>query len=155
MPSTRTPCRNATWPALGALAPVSGPSRLSAFEAAAADDKIAKSVIYLAYFVIAWNKMHGSTRHPATSSAPPATARAGRFDGHHTAEQFVSELPAASKGLFSEDFPDQIRKPDGVLTDKLRPMDNTCEAVDQPTMERAGRACFRPHADLVRGQCHT
>jgi hypothetical protein len=51
----------------------------------------------------------------------------GLFDGHHTAGQIVSELPATSKDLFTEDFLNKIRKPDGVLKDKLRPMDNTCD----------------------------
>ncbi|WP_223184253.1 hypothetical protein [Streptomyces sp. CBMA152] len=48
------------------------------------------------------------------------------FDGYHPAKQIVSELPAASKDLFTEDFLNKIRKPDGVLKNKLRPMDNTC-----------------------------
>lgn len=113
---------------LGALAPVSGPFNLSAFEAAAANDKIAKSGIYLAYFVTAWNKMYGLYASPGDAFRSPYDSKVeGLFDGHHTAEQIVSELPAASKDLFTEDFLNKIRKPDGVLKDRLRPMDNTCD----------------------------
>ncbi|MFF7725782.1 lipase family protein [Streptomyces sp. NPDC008001] len=113
---------------LGALAPVSGPYNLSAFEAAAADDKIAKSGIYLAYFVTAWNKMYGLYTSPGDAFRSPYDRKVeGLFDGQHTAEQIVSELPAASKDLFTEDFLNKIRKPEGVLKDKLRPMDNTCD----------------------------
>ncbi|NUP21199.1 MAG: hypothetical protein HOZ81_35065 [Streptomyces sp.] len=113
---------------LGALAPVSGPYNLSAFEAAAADDKIAKSGIYLAYFATAWNKMYGLYTSPGEAFRSPYDSKVeALFDGDHTAEQIVSALPAASKDLFTEDFLDRIRKPDGVLKDKLRPMDRTCD----------------------------
>ncbi|WP_372411521.1 lipase family protein [Streptomyces luteireticuli] len=112
----------------GALAPVGGPYNLSAFEAAAADDKIAKSGIYLAYFVTAWNRMYGLYASPGDAFRAPYDRKVeGLFDGRHTAEQIVGELPAASKDLFTEDFLNKIRKPDGVLKDRLRPMDNTCD----------------------------
>ncbi|MFJ8183649.1 lipase family protein [Streptomyces sp. NPDC096105] len=113
---------------LGALAPVSGPYNLSAFEAAAADDKIDKSGIYLAYFVTAWNKMYGLYTSPGDVFRSPYDSEVeDLFDGHHTAERIVSKLPAASKDLFTENFLNKIRKPDGVLKDKLHPMDNTCD----------------------------
>lgn len=112
----------------GALAPVSGPYNLSAFEAAAADDKVAKSGIYLAYFVTAWNKAYGIYTSPGDVFRSPYDSKVeGLFDGYHTAGQIVSELPAASKDLFTEDFLNKIRHPEGVLKEKLRPMDNTCD----------------------------
>ncbi|MGA5407613.1 alpha/beta hydrolase family protein [Streptomyces lavendulocolor] len=113
---------------LGTLAPVSGPFNLSAFEAAAADDKIARSGIYLAYFVTAWNKMYGLYTAPGDVFRSPYDSKVeGLFDGHHTTGQIVSELPGASKHLFTEDFLNKIRKPEGILKDRLRPMDNTCD----------------------------
>ncbi|MFI1105882.1 lipase family protein [Streptomyces melanogenes] len=113
---------------LGALAPVSGPYHLSAFEAAAADDKIEKSGIYLAYFVTAWNKMYGLYTSPGqVFNSHYADKVEGLFDGYHTTKQIVDTLPAASKDLFTEDFLNKLRKPSGVLKDKLRPMDNTCD----------------------------
>ncbi|MEV4740036.1 lipase family protein [Streptomyces sp. NPDC049555] len=112
---------------LGALAPVSGPYNLSAFEAAAADDKIAKSGIYLAYFATAWNRMYGLYSSPGEAFRAPYDKKVeALFDGHHTTGQIVGALPAASKDLFTEDFLNKVRKPGGVLKDRLRPLDNTC-----------------------------
>ncbi|MEV4501276.1 alpha/beta hydrolase family protein [Streptomyces klenkii] len=113
---------------LGALAPVSGPFDLSAFEAAAADDKVAKSGLYLAYFATAWNKMYGLYASPADVFRYPYDHKVeDLFDGYHTTEQIAGELPGASADLFTEDFLNKIRKPDGTLKDKLRPLDNTCD----------------------------
>ncbi len=113
---------------LGALAPVSGPFNLSAFEAAAADDKIAKSGLYLAYFATAWNKMYGLYASPADVFRSPYDRKVeSLFDGYHTPAQIAGELTAVSKDLFTEDFLNKVRKPDGALNDKLRPLDNTCD----------------------------
>ncbi|MER7829546.1 hypothetical protein [Streptomyces sp. NPDC095602] len=112
----------------GALAPVGGPFDASAFEAAAADDRIANSGIYLAYFATAWNRMYGLYATPGDAFRSPYDTRVeGLFDGHHTARQIVAELPAASRDLFTEDFLNKIRKPEGVLKERLRPMDHTCD----------------------------
>ncbi|MEU1827203.1 lipase family protein [Streptomyces abikoensis] len=113
---------------LGALAPVSGPFDLSAFEAAAANDKIVKSGLYLAYFITAWNKMYGLYASPGDVFRSPYDSKVETlFDGHHTTAQIAGELPAASKDLFTEDFLNKVRKPAGVLKDRLRLMDNTCD----------------------------
>ncbi|MFF3172603.1 lipase family protein [Streptomyces sp. NPDC057900] len=113
---------------LGALAPVSGPFDLSAFETAAADDRIEKSGLYLAYFVTAWNKAYGLYRSPGEAFRAPYDQKVeGLFDGNHTTEQLVTELPSTARDLFTEDFLDKIRHPSGVLKDRLRPMDNTCD----------------------------
>lgn len=113
---------------LGALAPVSGPFDLSAFEAAAADDRIEKSGLYLAYFVTAWNKAYGLYRSPGEAFRAPYDQKVeGLFDGDHTTEQLVAELPSTARDLFTEDFLNKIRHPSGVLKDRLRPMDHTCD----------------------------
>ncbi|MFD7537862.1 MULTISPECIES: hypothetical protein [unclassified Streptomyces] len=122
---------------LGALAPVSGPYDLSAFEAAAANDKIRNSGLYLAYFVIAWNRMYGLYTSPGAVFQPGYDGAGGEpgekvdveslFDGHHTTDAIARVLPADSKDLFTADFLNKIRKPEGVLKDRLRPMDNTCD----------------------------
>ncbi|GAA2918978.1 hypothetical protein GCM10020221_14030 [Streptomyces thioluteus] len=111
----------------GALAPVSGPFDLSAFETAAADDRIVKSGLYLAYFATAWNKTYGLYKSPGDVFRAPYDQKVeGLFDGYHSTEQIAAALPAASKDLFTEDFLNKVRKPGGVLKDKLRPLDNTC-----------------------------
>ncbi|MFJ1749833.1 alpha/beta hydrolase family protein [Streptomyces sp. NPDC088116] len=112
----------------GALAPVGGPFDLSAFEAAAADDRIANSGLYLAYFVTAWNRMYGLYDSPSEAFRTPFDQKVERlFDGHHTGADIQRELPAAAKDLFTADFLDKIRKPGGVLKDRLRALDNTCD----------------------------
>lgn len=112
----------------GALAPVSGPFHLSAFEADAANDKIEKSGLYLAYFATAWNKTYGIYDSPGDVFRAPYDKEVERlFDGHHTTEQIAGALPPASRDLFTEDFLNKIRKPGGILKEKLRPLDNTCD----------------------------
>ncbi|MCX4734305.1 S9 family peptidase [Streptomyces sp. NBC_01363] len=113
---------------LGALAPVAGPFHLSAFEAAAADDKIAKSGLYLAYFATAWNKTYGLYGSPGEAfRAPYDQIVEGLFDGDHTTEQIAGALPPASKDLFTEDFLDKIRTPSGTLKLRLNALDTTCD----------------------------
>ncbi|EPH43577.1 lipase family protein [Streptomyces aurantiacus] len=113
----------------GALAPVSGPFHLSAFEADAADDKIEKSGLYLAYFATAWNKTYGGLYDsPGDAFRAPYDQKVERlFDGHHTTEQIAGALPPASRDLFTQDFLNKIRKPGGILKEKLRPLDRTCD----------------------------
>ncbi|MFE4873523.1 lipase family protein [Streptomyces sp. NPDC056682] len=113
---------------LGALAPVSGPFHLSVFEAAAANDKINNSGLYLAYFATAWNKMYGLYSSPSEAFRFPYDQKVeGLFDGYHTTEQIARELTPAAKDLFTEDFLNKVRAPSGVLQRKLRPLDNTCD----------------------------
>ncbi|MFI2210250.1 lipase family protein [Streptomyces sp. NPDC020141] len=112
----------------GAPAPVGGPFHLSAFEAAAADDKIDKSGLYLAYFAVAWNRMYGLYASPGDAFRSPYDSRVETLlDGHHTVAQIVAGLPSASKDLFTEDFLNKVRRPDGVLKERLRPLDETCD----------------------------
>ncbi|MGN5635117.1 hypothetical protein [Streptomyces sp. AC154] len=113
---------------LGALAPVSGPFDLSAFEAAAADDRIEKSGLYLAYFATAWNKTYGLYRSPSDVFLSPYDETVeGLFDGYHTTDELVGKLPSKASDLFTKDFLDKIRHPSGVLKERLRPMNHTCD----------------------------
>ncbi|MFJ2172502.1 alpha/beta hydrolase family protein [Streptomyces sp. NPDC087851] len=111
-----------------ALATVGGPFHLSAFEAAAADDEIANSGLYLAYFVTAWNRLYGLYASPSEAFRAPFDQKVERlFDGDHTGADIQRELPAASKDLFTAEFLDRIRRPGGVLKDRLRALDTTCD----------------------------
>ncbi|MGW1143858.1 hypothetical protein ACWD6I_02095 [Streptomyces sp. NPDC002454] len=86
----------------GALAPFGGPFDLSTFEAAAANDGINRSAIYLTYFATAWNRMYGLYDSPAEAFRAPYDQKVERlFDGHHTASDILRELPASSKELFT------------------------------------------------------
>ncbi|MCP9960118.1 alpha/beta hydrolase family protein [Streptomyces sudanensis] len=113
---------------LGALAPVSGPFHVSAFEAAAADDAVAHSSLYLAYFVTAWNRMYGLYDTPSEAFRAPYDQRIEElFDGNHTARELMAALPATSKELFTAAFLERIRNPDGVLARELRRLDRVCD----------------------------
>ncbi|MFM9370572.1 hypothetical protein [Streptomyces sp. Da 82-17] len=112
----------------GALAPVSGPFHLSAFEAAAADDEISKSGLYLAYFATAWKKAYGLYGSPSDVFRPPYDRTVeGLFDGHHTTEEIAGALPGAARDLFTEDFLAKVRRPTGLLAERLRPLDRACD----------------------------
>ncbi|MEU3597242.1 hypothetical protein ABZ714_00685 [Streptomyces sp. NPDC006798] len=112
----------------GALAPVGGPFDLSTFEAAAANDTVQRSAIYLAYFATAWDRIYGLYDSPAEAFRAPYDQRIERlFDGRHTAADILRELPATSKELFTAEFLDRVREPSGVLKERLRPLDTTCD----------------------------
>ncbi|MER0447056.1 lipase family protein [Streptomyces sp. Edi4] len=113
---------------LGALAPVSGPFDLSAFEAAAANDEIDHAGLYLAYFATAWNKMYGLYDSPGEAFKDPYDKKVeGLFDGNSTQKQIAEALPSTSEQLFTEDFLNKVRQPSGVLKERLRPLDHTCD----------------------------
>ncbi|MEV5568382.1 hypothetical protein AB0L54_36850, partial [Streptomyces sp. NPDC052196] len=113
---------------LGALAPVSGPFDLSAFEAAAANDKIAHAGLYLAYFATAWNKMYGLYDSPSEAFKDPYDKKVeGLFDGNSTQKQIADALPDTSEQLFTEEFLNKVREPSGVLKQRLVPLDHTCD----------------------------
>ncbi|MER6154060.1 hypothetical protein ABT147_00715 [Streptomyces sp. NPDC001868] len=98
-------------------------------------------------------QQEGADRYFPLGALAPVGGPYNLFDGHHTSGQIVSELPAASKDLFTEDFLNKIRKPDGVLKDRLRPMDHTGDwrpnvPGDLPGPGRQGR---RPQSrDVLR-----
>ncbi|MFH8407350.1 hypothetical protein ACH4FX_21535 [Streptomyces sp. NPDC018019] len=113
---------------LGALAPVAGPFDLSGFEAAAADDKVVRSSLYLAYFVIAWNRLYGLYDTPGQAfRAPYDKTVETLFDGDHKASEIAAALPATSKELFTAEFLDKIRNPTGKLRQRLKALDTTCD----------------------------
>ncbi|WP_242440864.1 hypothetical protein [Streptomyces sp. CB02923] len=113
---------------LGALAPVAGPFDLSAFEAAAADDKVVRSSLYLAYFATAWNRLYGLYDTPAQAfRAPYDKTVEALFDGDHQASEIAAALPPASKDLFTPEFLDTIRHPTGKLRQRLNALDTTCD----------------------------
>ncbi|MFJ9848997.1 alpha/beta hydrolase family protein [Streptomyces sp. NPDC101150] len=113
---------------LGALAPIAGPFDLSGFEAAAADDKVNRSSLYLAYFATAWNRMYGLYDTPGQAFRAPFDKKVEKlFDGYHTGEEIADALPRTSKELFTEEFLNKVRNPRGELRRKLRVLDTTCD----------------------------
>ncbi|WP_406514824.1 lipase family protein [Streptomyces sp. NBC_00873] len=113
---------------LGALAPIAGPFDLSGFEAAAADDKIARSSLYLAYFATAWNRMYGLYDTPGQAFRAPFDKTVETlFDGDHKASEIAAALPMTSKELFTDEFLQRVRNPTGKLRHRLQALDTTCD----------------------------
>ncbi|MFH9245934.1 hypothetical protein ACH4LK_10920 [Streptomyces lydicus] len=112
----------------GVLAPVAGPFDLSGFEAAAADDKVERSSLYLAYFATAWNRMYGLYGAPDQAFRAPYDKEVETlFDGDHKASELPAALPRTSKELFTDAFLQKVRHPTGDLRRKLGVMDSTCD----------------------------
>lgn len=106
---------------LGALAPVSGPFDLSGFEAAAADDKVVRSSLYLAYFTTAWNRVYGLYDTPDQAfRAPYDETVEALFDGNHTGADLADALPPKAKELFAPEFLERVRHPTGELRRRRR-----------------------------------
>ncbi|MEI5102970.1 hypothetical protein RB200_36075 [Streptomyces sp. PmtG] len=113
---------------VGALAPIAGPFDLSGFEAAAADDDLNRSPLYLAYFATAWNRMYGLYDTPSQAFRAPYDKKVETlFDGNHTGAEIAAALPRTSKELFTADFLDKVRKPTGKLRRQLHALDTTCD----------------------------
>jgi hypothetical protein len=113
---------------LGALAPIAGPFDLSGFEAAAADDKIVRSSLYLAYFATAWNRMYGLHDTPGQAFRAPFDKTVETlFDGDHKASEIAAALPMTSKELFTDEFLQRVRTPTGKLRQRLQALDTTCD----------------------------
>lgn len=113
---------------LGALAPIAGPFDLSGFEAAAADDEVVRSSLYLAYFATAWDRMYGLYDTPGQAfRAPYDKTVESLFDGDHRASEIAAALPATSKELFTPEFLDTVRSPRGKLRRQLEALDTTCD----------------------------
>lgn len=113
---------------LGALAPIAGPFDLSGFEAAAADDKLDRSPLYLAYLTTAWNRMYGLYDSPGEAFRAPYDKKVEKlFDGNHTGGEIADALPPTSKELFTGEFLNKVRNPKGELRRQLHAMDTTCD----------------------------
>ncbi len=141
----------------GALAPVGGPFHLSAFEAAAADDRVVRSSLYLAYFATAWQRMYGLYDSPGeVFRAPYDTVVEELFDGHHTTARIAAALPATSRELFTPEFLDRVRHPTGELRRRLTELDSTCDwRPDVPVHlfhARGDRDVVIDHAEHCAGQ---
>ncbi|WP_158889262.1 alpha/beta hydrolase family protein [Amycolatopsis anabasis] len=111
---------------LGALAPVSGPFDLLGTQLPAALDGRLEphaAAFYLAYFTVAWNRLHHLYDTPAEAFATPHVEPL--FDGTHDDQEIVRQLPAPHD-LLTPRFAERLRHPTGPLADALRTGDSTC-----------------------------
>ncbi|KOV80763.1 lipase family protein [Nocardia sp. NRRL S-836] len=110
---------------LGGLAPISGPMRPSALVPKAADGQIANGVAYMAYWTVAWNRLHHLYDDPAEAFNDPSVE--ALFDGDHRHEEIFATLPHTMPELLTPSYLDRVRNPTGVLRAKLRESDGYCD----------------------------
>ncbi|MEV4275282.1 lipase family protein [Actinoplanes xinjiangensis] len=109
----------------GGLAPIAAPLRPSTLIADAVDGRIANGVAYLAYWTVAWNRIHGLYRTPAEAFRDPSVE--ALFDGDHRNEDIFPRLPATVAELFTPAYLARVRHPDGVVRAALAEADRYCD----------------------------
>jgi hypothetical protein len=118
------------WFRLEAVAPISGAydfqhAELPALLDDALDPK--SSVLYAAYLLVAWNRLHHLYDSPAeVFQAPYDGTIAALFDGSHTGQQLFAGTPDTLDALLTPRGLDMLRHPTGRLAAALRVADSTC-----------------------------
>lgn len=112
---------------LGALAPISGAydfggAELPALLAGDLDPK--SSVIYAAYTLVAFNRVHRVYDSPADVFRDPGVE--ALFDGEHTGRQLFAGTPDSLDDLLTPYGLDLLARPRGGLADALRETDSVC-----------------------------
>ncbi|WP_241844609.1 alpha/beta hydrolase family protein [Kitasatospora sp. CB01950] len=119
------------WFRLRAVAPVSGAydfehAELPALLAGSLDAK--SSVLYSAYLLVAWNRLHQLYDAPDEVFRPPyADTIEALFDGSHTGPQLFAGTPDTLDALLTPHGFDMLRHPTGRLAEALRVADSTCD----------------------------
>ncbi|MFE7165993.1 alpha/beta hydrolase family protein [Streptomyces sp. NPDC057616] len=116
---------------LKALAPVSGPYDLRGQEMPALFDgrvNDTSGVLYIAYWLVAQNRLHHFYDDPAEAFRAPYASRVTRlFDGRHEEEDVLKGLAPTVKQLLTPRFHERLRHPDGPLLTAMRAADQTCD----------------------------
>jgi len=113
---------------LGALAPVGGPFDTSGTLQLALENEIDLAAAYLAYLVVAWNRLHHLYDSPSEAFQAPYDATVETLiDGEHRGEEILPALPATPAELFTPAFMDRLREPSGALQEALAEADGTCD----------------------------
>lgn len=114
---------------LSALAPISGPYDFGWTFKAAISGEIASAPQYLAYLVVAWNRLHHLYEAPADAFlAPYAAGVESLLDGHHTDDEVFAGITAESPDqLFTPVFLEALRAPSGALAAAIAVADASCD----------------------------
>ncbi|MFJ2954330.1 lipase [Streptomyces sp. NPDC087270] len=119
------------WFRLEAVAPISGAydfqhAELPALLAGSLDAK--SSVLYTAYLLVAWNRLHHLYDSPdEVFQAPYDSTIEALFDGAHTGQQLLAGTPDTLGPLLTPHGLDMLRHPTAQLAAALRVADNTCD----------------------------
>ncbi|MFG2093256.1 alpha/beta hydrolase family protein [Streptomyces sp. NPDC048612] len=118
------------WFRLKAVAPVSGAYDFRNAELPALlNGSLApkESVLYAAYFLVAWNRLHPVYDSPSeVFRAPYDDTVEALFDGSHTGRQLFAGTPDTVSALLTPRGFDLLRHPPGRLAAALRVADRTC-----------------------------
>lgn len=114
---------------LGALAPISGPYDFSGTFRAALAGEIAAAPQYLAYLIVAWNRLHHLYDAPSEAFLAPYDAVVeDLLDNDHTPDEVFAGIPVATpQELFTTRFLERLRAPTGALREALLVADGTCD----------------------------
>ncbi|MGW6916913.1 lipase [Kitasatospora sp. NPDC054939] len=119
------------WFRLRAVAPVGGAYDFRYAELPALLDgslEAKSSVLYAAYLLVAWNRLHRLYGSPGeVFRAPYADTIEDLFDGAHTGPQLVAGTPDTVDALLTTRGLALLRHPSGPLADALRVADSTCD----------------------------
>ena len=118
------------WFQLAAVAPISGAYDLQHAELPAllnGELQPKAAVIYTAYLLVAWNRLHHLYDSPAeVFQAPFDNTIEQLFDNQHTGQQVVSGTPDDISQLLTPHALQMLRHPTGPLAAALRIADSTC-----------------------------
>ncbi|MFD6160125.1 hypothetical protein ACFWF7_30220 [Nocardia sp. NPDC060256] len=85
------------------------------------------AVFYIAYFLVAWNRLHDLYQSPGeVFQAPYDTTVVHLFDGSHSQRDLAASLPASINGLLTPRAKDMLRNPSGSFATALQIADDTC-----------------------------
>ncbi|WP_372350979.1 lipase [Streptomyces sp. KL116D] len=118
------------WFRLAALAPVSGAydfggAELPALLEGRLDPK--SSVLYAAYTLVAFNRLHHVYDSPGEVFRPPYVSTVeALFDGAHTGEQLMRGTPGTLDELLTDHGHELLARPTGALAAALRTTDAVC-----------------------------
>ncbi|KIF01179.1 lipase 4 [Streptomyces sp. RSD-27] len=119
------------WFRLQAVAPVSGAYDFRHAELPALLDgslEPKSSVLYSAYLLVAWNRLHHLYDSPdEVFQAPYDSTIEALFDGSHTGPQLFAGTPDNNDALLTPHGFEMMRHPTGRLAKALRVADSTCD----------------------------
>ncbi len=114
---------------VAALAPISGPYDFSGTLRAGLAGEIFAAPQYLAFLVVAWNRIYHLYDTPSDAFRAPYDATVeGLFDGTYTGDEVFAGLPVeAPRDLFTPDFMALLQNPSGPLRDALADADGSVD----------------------------
>lgn len=110
---------------LAALAPISGPYGLSGLVSKALSGEVDNASAYIAYFTVAWNRLHHLYDSPAEAFRDPSIVEL--FDGNHPDYEVFPKLPASVGELLTPQFIEKLKHPTGALRRAFQVADGTCD----------------------------